>query len=70
MEGAEADGEEKVDLEDHKEDAPYLNKLVALKRDKAILVRKNKSLEKKVSSIQEELHKLNEYNESLCETIK
>ena len=63
-------GEQKVELEDYKDDPPCLNKLVALKHEKAILLRKNKSLENNVRSVQEELRKLNEYNASLLETIK
>ena len=69
-ERAEADSEEKEELEEYKRNIPYSSKLVKLKHEKAILLRKTKSLEIQVRTAKERIQQLNDYNANLCETLK
>ena len=69
-ESAEADWEEKEELEEYKRNIPYSSKLVKLKHEKAILLRKTRSLEIQVRTAKETIQQLNDYNANLCETLK
>ena len=65
--GADEDQKEELGA---KSDVPHSKKVLELKHDKAILLRKNKYLEKQVQSAEEEIRRLSEYNTNLCETLK